>query len=76
MPRTRNPRQPSKDDMRRALRQKRLETETANLTIRKSSRKRLNFLRDNFFRCDDQSMAIDLACLRLTGSLEPWKDGQ
>jgi len=74
MTRPRNPNRTSQDDVRQALRLARKEkaSRQVNLTIRESSRRRLNWLRDHHFKTDDQSMAIDLACLRLTGSLEPW----
>ncbi|MCA1585548.1 MAG: hypothetical protein LC791_12545 [Acidobacteria bacterium] len=63
--------------MRAAYQATRQEAKAIKVTltsIRHSSRRRLNWLRDHHFKADDQSMTIDLACLRLTGSLEPWKE--
>lgn len=45
-----------------------------NIRLRPESHRRLNWLRDEVFKADDQSDAIDRACLKLTGSLEPWKE--
>lgn len=63
---------PSRDDMRAVLRLAKREAneEDVDVKIKPSARKRLNWLVKNYFKCDSQSMAINILYLRVTGSLE------
>jgi hypothetical protein len=49
------------------------EKATDNVKVRKSSRLRLHGLK-RYLKADTLSEAVDLAHLRLTGSMEPWRD--
>lgn len=59
---------PSRDEMRAVKRQKAAEGRGSrvDVSLRPSSRRRLNELRD-FLKVDDQSMAVDIAYMRITG---------
>lgn len=77
MTRHRHPNKPSRDDIRAAVRLARqeLNEKDVNVSLKPSARRRLNWLKENFFKCDSQSMAINLITMRLTGKLNPWEDG-
>lgn len=63
---------PSRDDMRAASRLARKEAglPNASVSLRRSSRDRLNSL-VRLLNVDSQSMAIDVIRLRIAGTLEP-----
>ena len=63
---------PSRDEFRALRREAKREgrSKRVSVSLRPSSRDRLNRLRDAL-KVDDQSMAIDVLCIRVTGSLEP-----
>jgi hypothetical protein len=66
---------PSRDEWRSLQREARREGRDSRVSVslRPSSRKRLNWLR-KVLKVDDQGMVIDVLCIRLTGSLTLWED--